>query len=87
MRIWCCWKAFEEAKDGRCNMELIVGFNCKGCMINKEYVKTQAIEDKRVFAGSSRLSIPRNDACVLHVTRMRRVRTDGDSCVLRVAHE
>ena len=63
----------------------IVGFNCKGCMINKEYVKTQAIEDKRVFAGSSRLSIPRNDACALHMTGMQRVRTDGDSCVLRVA--
>ena len=48
----------------------IVGFNCKGCVIEKEYVKTQAIEDKRVFAGSSRLSIPQNDACVLHITRM-----------------
>ena len=48
----------------------IVGFNCKGCMINKEYVKTQAIEDKRVFASSSRLSIPRNDAYALHMTRM-----------------
>ena len=53
----------------------IVGFNCKGCMINKEYVKTQAIEDKRVFAGSSRLSISRNDACALHMTGMQRVRT------------
>ena len=31
----------------------IVRFNCKGCVIEKEYVKTQAIEDKRVFAGSS----------------------------------
>ena len=31
----------------------IVGFNCKGCVIEKEYMKTQAIEDKRVFAGSS----------------------------------
>ena len=48
----------------------IVGFNCKGCVIEKEYMKTQAIEDKRVFAGSSRLSIPQNDACVLHITRM-----------------
>ena len=48
----------------------IVGFNCKGCVIEKEYMKTQAIEDKRVFAGSSRLSIPQNDACVLHMTRM-----------------
>ena len=31
----------------------IVGFNYKGCVIEKEYVNTQAIEDKRVFAGSS----------------------------------
>ena len=23
--FWCCWEALEEAKDGRCNMELIVG--------------------------------------------------------------
>ena len=51
----------------------IVGFYCKGCVIEKEYVKTQAIEDIRVFAGSSRLSILRNDACALHMIRMRRV--------------
>ena len=31
----------------------IVGFNCKGCVIEREYVKTQAIEDKRIFVGSS----------------------------------
>ena len=36
----------------------IVGFNCKGCVIERECVKTQAIEDIRVFAGSLRLSIP-----------------------------
>ena len=59
----------------------IVGLYCKDCMIEREYVKTQVIEDRRVFAGSSQLGIPRNDACVLHMTRMRRVRTDGDSCV------
>ena len=35
----------------------IMGFNCKGCVIEKESVKTQAIEDKRVFAGNMRLSI------------------------------
>ena len=62
----------------------IVGFNCKGCVIEKECVKTQAIEDKMIFMGSSRLSIPRNDACALHMTGMRRVRIDGDSCVSRV---
>ena len=59
----------------------IVGFNCKGCVIERESVKSQAIEDKRVFAGSSRLSIPRNDAYALHMIGMRRVKTDGDSCV------
>ena len=36
----------------------IVGLCCKGCVIEREYVETQAIEDGRVFAGSSRLSIP-----------------------------
>ena len=25
MRFWCCWEALEEAKDGRCNMELVAG--------------------------------------------------------------
>ena len=35
-------------------------------------MKTQAIED--FFAGSSRVSIPRSDACVLHMTGMRRVK-------------
>ena len=59
----------------------IAGFNCKGCVIERECVKTQAIDDRRFFAGSSRLSIPRNDACALHMTGMRRVRIDGDSCV------
>ena len=56
-------------------------FYCKGYVIEREYVKTQAIEDRRVFASSLRLSIPRNDACALHMTGMQRVRIDGDSCV------
>ena len=25
VRFWCCWEALEEAKDGRCNMELVAG--------------------------------------------------------------
>ena len=25
MRFWCCWEALEEVKDGRYNMELVVG--------------------------------------------------------------
>ena len=48
----------------------IMGFNCKGCVIERECMKTQAIEDRRVFVGSSRLNIPRNDACALHMTGM-----------------
>ena len=41
----------------------IVGIYCKGCVIVRESVKTQAIDASRVFAGISRLSIPRKDAC------------------------
>ena len=63
----------------------IMGLYCKGCVIERDYVKTQAIEDRRVFEGSSWLSIPGNDACVLHMTGMRRVRTYGDSYVSRVS--
>ena len=48
----------------------IVGLHCKGCVIEREYVKTQAIEDKRVFVGSSQLSILRNNACALHMIGM-----------------
>ena len=59
----------------------VVGIYCKGYVIVRESVKTQAIEAMRVFAGISRLSIPRKEACALHMTGMRRVSTDGDSCV------
>ena len=59
----------------------IAGFNYKGCVIARESVKTQAIEDKRIFTDSSQLSIPRNDTCALHMIGMRRVRIDRDSCV------
>ena len=62
-----------------------VGIYCKGCVIVRESVKTQAIEAMRVFAGISRLSIPRKEACALHMTGMQRVNIGGDSCVLRVA--
>ena len=66
----------------------IVGFNCKSCVIEKERVwRLKQLKTKEFFAGSSRLSIPRNDACALHMTGMRRVRTDGDSCVSRPFRE
>ena len=48
----------------------VVGIYCKGCVIVRESVKTQAIEARRIFTGISRLSIPRNDACALHMTGM-----------------
>ena len=54
----------------RLYLVFIVGFNCKGCVIERECVKTQAIEDIRVFAGSSQLSVSRNNACALHMTGM-----------------
>ena len=63
----------------------IMGFDCKGCVIERESVKTQAIEARRFLAGSLPLSIPRSEACALHMTRMRRVSTDGDNCVSRVS--
>ena len=64
----------------------IIGLYYKGCVIEREFVKTQAIKDRRVFASSSRLSISQKDACALHMTGMWRDETDGDSCVSQVAH-
>ena len=51
----------------------IVGFDCKGCVLERESLKPQAIEARRFLAGISRLSFPRSEACALHMTRMRRV--------------
>ena len=63
----------------------IVGFHCKGCVLKRESVKTQATEDWRDFAGSLQLSIPQKEACALHMTGMRRVKPDGDNCVSQVS--
>ena len=63
----------------------IVGCDCKGCMLERESVKTQASEARRLLAGVSRLRFPRSEACALHMTGMRKVCTDGDSCVSRVS--
>ena len=65
----------------------IVGFDCKGCVIERESVKTQAIEARKFLAGSSRLSIPQSEACALHMTGMQRVSIDGDSYISQVACE
>ena len=48
----------------------IMGFDCKGCVIERESVRTQAIEARRFLAGISRLSIPRSEACALHMIEM-----------------
>ena len=48
----------------------IMGFDCKGCVLERVCVKTQAIEARRVLAGISRLSFPRSEACALHMTGM-----------------
>ena len=53
----------------------IVWFDCKGCVLERECVKTQAIEARRVLAGISWLSFPRSEACALHMTGMQRVST------------
>ena len=63
----------------------IVGFDCKSCVIERKSVKTQTIEARRFLAGSSQLSISGSEACALHMTRMRRVNTDEDSCVSQLA--
>ena len=47
--------------------------------------RLKLLKIEEVFAGISRLSIPRSNACALHMTRMRKVSTDGDSCVSRVS--
>ena len=67
------------------NSIFIVRFHCKGCVLERESMKTQATEDWRDFVGSSWLSIPRKEACALHMTGMWRVRPNGDSCVSQVS--
>ena len=53
----------------------VLGFDCKGCVLERESVKTQAIEAKRFLAGISQLSFPRSEACALHMIGMWRVST------------
>ena len=48
----------------------IVGFDCKGYVLERESVKTQAIEARRILASISRLSFPRSEACALHMIGM-----------------
>ena len=53
----------------------VVWFVCKGCVLERESVKTQAIEVRRFLAGISRLSFLRSEACALHMIGMWRVST------------
>ena len=53
----------------------IVRFDCKGCVLERESVKTQTIEVRIVLAGISRLCFPQSEACALHMTGMQRVST------------
>ena len=50
----------------------IVGFDCKGCVLEREResMKTQATEARRVLVGIARLSFPRSEACALHMIGM-----------------
>ena len=51
----------------------VVGFVCKGCILERDSVKTQVIKARRFLAGILRLSFLRSEACALHMTGMRRV--------------
>ena len=54
-----------------------VGFICKGCMRERETVceDLRQLKTKVVFAGSSRVGLPQSEACAMHMTGMRRVKT------------
>ena len=67
----------------------IVGFDCKGCVLKREResMKTQASKDRRLLVGVLRLSFPQSEVGALHMTGMRRVYTDEDSCVSRVSRK
>ena len=82
-----CWLLFHVKFD--CNLfnlvypVFVVGICCNGCVIVRESVKTQAFQARRVFAGISRLSIPRKGTYALHMTGMPRVSLEGFSQVSR----
>ena len=82
-----CWLLFRVKFD--CNLFnlvcpiFVVGICCKGCVIVRESVKTQAFEARRVFAGILQLSIPQKGTCALHMTGMPRVSPKGFSQVSR----
>ena len=53
-----------------------VRFICKGCVRERACEDLRQLKTKVIFAGSSRVSFLRSDACTLHMTRMQRVRIE-----------
>ena len=45
----------------------------------RECEDSRQSEEQEVFEGSSQEAFLRSEACAMHMTRMRRVMTDGDS--------
>ena len=48
-------------------------------MCKRECEDSRQSEEQEVFAGSSREAFLQSEACALHITRMQRVMTNGDS--------
>ena len=51
----------------------------------RECEDSRQMKIKEVFVASSRVAFLRSEACAQHITRMRRVMTDGDSWFSRVS--
>ena len=52
-----------------------MGFICKGCVRESVCEDSRQLKTKAIFASSSQVSFPRNDACAIHMTGLQRVRT------------
>ena len=63
----------------------VVGIYWKGCVVVRYSVKTQAIEARRVFTGSSQVAFPQSEAYAQHMIGMQRVMIDCDNWVSRVS--
>ena len=48
-------------------------------MCKRECEDSRQSEEQEVFASSSREAFLQSEACALHITRMQRVMTNGDS--------
>ena len=51
-----------------------VGFIYKGCVWERVCENSRQLKTKAIFAGSSRVSFLRSEACALHMIGMRRIR-------------